>query len=325
MSRWAKWLSLGVAGAGVVAAIYGRTIERSRVVLDRYTIRIDRGGLPPEGLIVLHISDLHCRATGQVQARKLIRLRCLLAREPYDVVALTGDLIHNEAGLPTALAVVESLRPRLGGFSCPGNRDYWESSLRDILGSRPSGAGRLRWSEVAEATRRLVEFVCKVARNERVHLRVMAHDVPAMHDALRVRGIEPLVNRAFHLKTPDSDLWLAGVDDFTQGKPDLAAALAEVPEGATLILLAHNPDIWLQPGAARADLILAGHTHGGQIRLPFAGVIHTQGTHLSRQRPAGWFQQGATRMHVSRGVGESLRFRLGAPPQVTLIRLMGAR
>jgi len=325
MSRWAKWLSLGVAGAGVAAVIYGRIIERSRVILERYTIRVDRGGLPPEGLTVLHISDLHCRASGHVQARKLVRLRRLLASESYDVVAVTGDLIHNEAGLPTALTVVEFLRPRLGGFSCPGNRDYWESSLRDILGSRPPGTGRLRRSETKEAARRLIEFVLKVARNERVHLRIIAHDVPAMHDALRARGIAPLVNRAFHLKTPDTDVWLAGVDDLTQGKPDLAAALAEVPEGAALILLAHNPDIWLQPGAARADLILAGHTHGGQIRLPLAGAIHTQGTHLSRRKPAGWFQRGATRMYVSRGVGESLRLRFGAPPQVTLIRLMSAR
>ena len=76
------------------------------------------------------------------------------------------------------------------------------------------------------------------------------------------------------------------------------------------------------PASATADLVLSGHTHGGQVRLPVVGVAHTQGTHLSRQRPAGWFERGATRMFVSRGLGESIPLRFGVRPQVALIRLV---
>jgi predicted MPP superfamily phosphohydrolase len=309
--------------------LYARFVERTLVQLDRFTFPVAKPGLPPEGLTILHLSDLHCRADsrrsplgGGTQARKLARLRRLLADEQYDLVLLTGDLIHDEPGLPVALALIESLHPRLGGFSCPGNHDYWESSVWGIFGRQRPDVRRLRWADVADAARRLWDFGWKVIRNERVYLHVAFHDVPAMHAALTARGIQPLVNAAYHLRAGGADLWIAGVDDLTQGTPDLSTALAGVPAGALTILLAHNPDFWLAPESGRADLVLAGHTHGGQIRLPLVGAIHTQGTHLARRRAAGWFQRGASRMFVSRGVGESLPLRLGVRPQAALIRLI---
>ncbi len=291
--------------------------ERSQVRLDRFTIAIDKPGLPPGGLTLLHLSDFHFRAGGTIQARKIARLQALLAGVEYDLVALTGDLIHDAAGFETALELIASLRPRLGGFSVPGNHDYAEYSVWGLFG-HPVGRFAKSPYNIARA---LVDFVRKVARNELVRQPVAFNDVPAMHAALAERGIRPLVNAAFHLATGGVDLWLAGVDDLTEGQPDLTAALADVPAAAPLILLAHNPDIWLAPAVARADLILAGHTHGGQVRLPFLGAIHTQGTHLTRKKPAGWFARGATRMFVSRGLGESIPLRFGVPPQAALIRL----
>ena len=125
-----------------------------------------------------------------------------------------------------------------------------------------------------------------------------------------------------HVQAGEADLWVAGVDDLTQGQPDLGAAIADVPDGALLILLAHNPDSWLDPCADRADLVLAGHTHGGQMCLPWIGAVHTQDTHLTRRRPAGSFERDKTRMFVSRGLGESFPMRFGAPLQAALIRLV---
>jgi predicted MPP superfamily phosphohydrolase len=168
-----------------------------------------------------------------------------------------------------------------------------------------------------------VGFAGKVVRNERVYARVAAHDIPAMNAGLQAIGIQPLVNAAARLKSAGVDLWVAGVDDLSQGTPDLDEALRDVPAGAPLLLLAHNPDIWLEKQVTRADLVLAGHTHGGQVRLPGLGSIHTQGTHLSRRKAAGWFERGGTRMFVTRGVGESLPLRLGVLPQAALIRLVG--
>ncbi len=323
MRSLTKGLFFGAIGAAAAIALYARTIGRAQVRLDRYAMPVNKPGIPARGLTILHLSDLHLRASGGIQARKLANLKQLLAGEQYDLVALTGDLIHDQAGLAAALDFVAGLRPGLGGFSCLGNHDYWESSIWGIFGTRPENAGPWRISDIVEAGRKLAAFAGKVVRNERVYARVTAHDIPAMNAGLQAIGIQPLVNRAMHLRAEGVDLWVAGVDDLSQGKPDLNEALTDVPVGAPLLLLAHNPDIWLEKQVTRADLVLAGHTHGGQVRLPGLGSIHTQGTHLSRRKAAGWFERGATRMFVTRGVGESLPLRLGALPQAALIRLVG--
>lgn len=320
MKRWV-WGGLVAAAAGAGAAIYATQIERALVRLDRYTIEVDRHGLPPEGIAILHLSDFHFQASGAVQARKIAALQRLLAEVHYDLVALTGDLVHDAAGFTVALALIEGLRPRLGVFSCPGNHDYAEYSVWGVFGHT------WRAGDLAGNVRQLTGFVRKVLRNELVRLPVTFNDVPAMHEALAERGVQPLVNRAVRVRGEGGEFWVGGVDDLNEGRPDLAAALAEVPDDAFLLLLAHNPDIWLDPRILGADLVLSGHTHGGQVRLPLFGAAHTQGTHLTRQRPAGWFERGGVRMFVSRGLGESIPLRFGARPQAALIRVlpMGAR
>ena len=313
-----------LAGAG--AFVYASQVERAEVQLDRYTVEVDRPDLPPDGIIVLHLSDFHFRAGGRVQARTIARLKRLLAGERYDIVALTGDLIHDEAGFPAALSLIESLRPRMGAFSCRGNHDYIEYSTWGVFGhtwGETGESGGLSPGDLLGAARKFVDFFRKVLRNELVRLPVAFNDMAAMDAGLLSAGVQPLVNTAVQMK--GADLWIAGVDDLTEGHPDLRAALAGVPDEPLLILLAHNPDIWLDARVATADLILSGHTHGGQVRLPVVGVVHTQGTHLSRQRPAGWFERGDTRMFVSRGLGESIPLRFGVRPQAALIRLVPKR
>jgi predicted MPP superfamily phosphohydrolase len=313
---------LGAAAFGVGAALYALFVERTLVQLDRYTVPSAGSGLPPGGITILHLSDFHFRAGGRVQARKIARARRLMAGLEYDLVALTGDLIHDAAGFPHALELIGSLTPRLGAFACPGNHDYSEYSVWGVFDHtwrEGEAAGRPARADLIGALRKLADFARKVLRNELVRLPVAFNDVPAMNADLRACGFTPLVNRAVHVQAAGADFWVAGVDDLTEGRPDLAVALSGVPEGAPVLLLAHNPDGWLDPLAERAGLILAGHTHGGQVRLPGVGAAHTQGTHLSRRRPAGWFQRGGTRMFVSRGLGESIPLRFGAPPQIALI------
>ena len=267
MKRWIGGAALGAVLAGAGAAWYASQVERADVQLDRFTVEIDRPGLPPEGVTLLHLSDFHFRAGGRVQARKIARLQQLLAAERYDIVALTGDLVHDAAGFPVALALIEGLRPRLGAFSCPGNHDYAEYSVWGVFGhtwqegdltadaqseNAPGWRGlRVSVRRLIDAVRKLAVFARKVLRNELVRLPVAFNDVPAMHAALAARGVQPLVNRSVHVQANGLDLWLAGVDDLNEGGPDLAAALADVPDDAPLILLAHNPDIWLDRACRR--------------------------------------------------------------------------
>lgn len=319
---------LALAGsATALLALYANRYERQRAVLTRYVVPLNRPGLPADGLVLLHLSDFHFRAGGAIQARKIAGLRELLAGEAYDVLALTGDLIHDRAGFDVVLRLVEDLHPRLAAFYVPGNHDYAEYSVWGVFGHtwRESGAaGRRGLAEVVRAGGQVASFVRKVATNQLVRLPVGFNDVPAMMAELASRGVEPLVNRAVRVQGRGADLWFAGVDDLVEGRLDLAAALAEVPDTAALVLLSHNPDVWLDSRVDRADLVLSGHTHGGQVRLPWLGAAHTQGTHLSRRQAAGWFQRGPARMFVSRGLGESIPLRLGVPPQAALIRLIPA-
>jgi predicted MPP superfamily phosphohydrolase len=90
------------------------------------------------------------------------------------------------------------------------------------------------------------------------------------------------------------------------------------------LLLSHNPDILLEPGIEQADLILAGHTHGGQIVLPWLGAANTNSDYLPRHEVSGYLQRGKTQVYISRGVGEGIPIRLGASPQIALITVKPA-
>lgn len=324
---------VGAAAAiGFGAYWYAHHVERVNVSLHRATVEVKKPGLPPAGITILQLSDFHFRAADRVQEARLARLRALLDEEHYDLLALTGDLIHNEAGAPRALAFLAELRPEIAAFWVPGNRDYWESSFRAVLGTPEERRGLAPAGQVRLVFRKARRVLRMFAGNERAALRLHRNDIAGMNAALEVLGIKPLINRAARLVGSDYDLWVAGVDDLTQGQPDLDAALAPVPAGAPLILLAHNPDVWLAAvldgqgdgatSARRADLVLSGHTHGGQLNLPLIGAWYRQGTRVGRHKPAGWFEAGTSRMFVSRGLGESFPFRVGAAPQAALIRLL---
>jgi predicted MPP superfamily phosphohydrolase len=322
MSRLLRNALLVGSGLGVAAFVYGRFVERARVRLDRYTVEIDGPGIPRRGFTILHLSDLHIRSRERVQDRKLARLRALLAGEQYDILAFTGDLIHHIEGLDAAIAFLRGLTPRLGAFTVPGNRDYVESSFLAVLGTREERAKLPLAARLRMAPERSKKIARRFLLNEPNTLKMRTNDMTAINDRLAAAGMRPLMNTAHHLQVGDVDLWLAGVDDLGNGRPDLRRALAPVPEAATLILLAHNPDAWLHPLANRADLILSGHTHGGQVAAPVFGALYRQGTHLDRRTAAGWFVRGRTRLFVSRGLGESFPLRIGSPLQAVLITLV---
>jgi predicted MPP superfamily phosphohydrolase len=138
--------------------------------------------------------------------------------------------------------------------------------------------------------------------------------------AIEGRGIEILTNEAFPAIPGDDALWIAGVDDVEYGTPDLAAALATVPEGAAVILASHNPDIAHPAEEAGVDLLVAGHTHGGQIRLPLIGPVPPLPTELGRAYDKGLFEIGPMRMFLTSGAGESgPRARLFDPPEIVML------
>jgi hypothetical protein len=164
-----------------------------------------------------------------------------------------------------------------------------------------------------------------------------------IRSTIEADGVKVLVNENVRL---GDGLYLAAIDDLMSGRPDLGRALEGLPKHSPVVLLSHNPTI-LPKVADRELLILAGHTHGGQIALPFLGPRGTVGlpgvnsfswfyesigvrTHRGRldaistyRYPEGWYEEGRARMFVSRGVGisQTIPLRLNCPPEIACFTL----
>lgn len=130
-------------------------------------------------------------------------------------------------------------------------------------------------------------------------------------------GVNFLLNEARPVR---EGVWLVGLDDPSSGTPDLEAALRGVPLDAFTIAVFHAPAYFDDRVALRCPLALAGHTHGGQVRLPFVRPLwlpRGSGRFLE-----GWYEQGSSRMYVSRGVGTSmLPVRFFCRPELAIITL----
>jgi predicted MPP superfamily phosphohydrolase len=135
---------------------------------------------------------------------------------------------------------------------------------------------------------------------------------------LENEGIQVLSNHA----VPIADrLWLVGWDPYQNGHPHLPEVLGTVPENAVAILASHSPDVILEEGFARAQLILAGHTHGVQIRIPGLPSPITL-TRVGWRYTQGLYGLGETYLYINRGIGTSMvPLRVYSAPEITLIRL----
>lgn len=114
---------------------------------------------------------------------------------------------------------------------------------------------------------------------------------------------------------------LAGTDDYWMESYELGKTLSDIPDGKPVVLLTHNPDAIMDDRTHRADLILSGHTHGGQVRLPFIGAVSPIPNELGRKYDRGTFAlPKETTLIVSHGVGESMaRPRFLTVPEILFI------
>jgi predicted MPP superfamily phosphohydrolase len=137
-------------------------------------------------------------------------------------------------------------------------------------------------------------------------------------------GIAYLDNRSERVTVNGATLWVAGVGDPWTGQDDLEAALADVPDGELVVLLAHSPDIVAEAADKHITLMLAGHLHGGQVVIPFAGPVVGM-SKFGTRFAEGHFLVGPTHLVVSRGLGEeSVPGRLFCAPEILVVTLRRA-
>lgn len=139
---------------------------------------------------------------------------------------------------------------------------------------------------------------------------------------LAAEGVRVLDNRAVPVA---QKLWLAGWNPYVKGFPALGEVMATVPLGAAVVLASHSPDVVLEAGFSRAQLVLAGHTHGIQIRIPGLPSPITL-TRLGWRYTRGLYRFDGTHLYINRGIGTTMvPFRVFSPPEITVLRLRSIR
>ena len=285
-------LAGAVAVAGAACVGYGVLVERDWYRLRRERVRALEPGQAP--LTVLHLSDLHLTVADTRRVAFLERL----AAEPVDLVVLTGDMLGEPAALGPVLEALGRFRPRLGAVAVLGSNDYWAPRFRNPLGYFLGPSSRRKRSSGRNPWRELV-------------------------GGLQARGWTVLSNRRGRL----ADVELAGMDDPHIRRDDPGVAVPADGQAPPRLRLGvvHSPyrralDAFAGNGY---DLVLAGHTHGGQVRLPGVGALVTN-CDLPRDRVRGLSRWGSSWLHVSAGLGTSkyAPFRFACRPEASLLEVV---
>ena len=160
------------------------------------------------------------------------------------------------------------------------------------------------------------------------HLNHPVYGVLGNHDSIRMlpglesMGIRMLLNEVAPIEKGDEVIYLAGIDDAHYYRVDnIQKAACQVPPDAVSILLSHTPEVYRQAAHAGVDMMLCGHTHGGQICLP-GGIPVTLDSNCPRYMGAGAWRYHEMIGYTSRGAGTCIvSVRLNCPPEVTLHKL----
>jgi predicted MPP superfamily phosphohydrolase len=291
---------LGAAGLlGASAIAYGAGYERNAFTLRRLEIPVLSRGASP--FRVLHLSDLHMLARQKSKQQWLYELGRLVP----DLVVLTGDVLSSGEAGPSVLKALDPLLRRPGIF-VPGNNDYFEpvfkSPTRYIYNhNTPPRGAPIDWAGFAT---QLVDAGWQDLTNVRIDLKVAGR-------VIDVRGVDdPYLKRDR----------LADVRGLADPGADLRLGIAHAPEPRII-------DAYTADGV---ELLLAGHTHGGQVCLPGFGPLVTNcGIDRKRARGLSRYSAGGNEawLHVSAGLGTSpyAPIRFACRPEATLLTLSGVR
>jgi uncharacterized protein len=140
---------------------------------------------------------------------------------------------------------------------------------------------------------------------------------------LKSQGLPVMYDESQPIEREGKKLWIAGLDD-NPDETDLTAALKKVPAREPVVALIHEPDTADFVSKYPVDLQLSGHSHGGQVRLPFIGAAYLPP--LARKYPRGLRKVGGLTLYTNVGIGTmGLPLRLNCPPEVTLFTLRAGR
>ncbi|MEB3198798.1 MAG: metallophosphoesterase [Candidatus Sericytochromatia bacterium] len=264
---------------------------------DRWGFRLGHHRVPcpalPRPLRILHLSDAHLLSRDTAK-QAFIRQ---VTDDNYDLVCFTGDVAEDEDAEHLVPGLLSRM-PRLGAYIVLGNHDRLRQPrrvmLEEFLTQRFTGKGQ-----------RPPTAQLKARYEDQARWRVLVNET-VLHE---VDGCKVAV---------------VGVDDPFTGQGNLAQAMRGLKQADVLIGLVHVPTDLASFSQRSFHLVLSGHTHGGQIRLPGVGAVVTQ-CDLPRRHARGVHWVERTAVHVSEGLGAGtlIRLRVNCPPRAHVIELGG--
>ena len=281
--RFLKETAIALSAAPFVAGAYGLFYGRLNLETTHQQIKLRRLPKTFDGFRIVQLSDLHISSF--MSAEEIRKYVAIANQLKGDLVVLTGDFVTDDPSAEGAVVrELSALHAPFGVFGCLGNHEYMTETEESI--TRLFASGQIR-----------------ILRQERVPIQL--HE-----ETLNLIGID--YQQARFSKDHGGHL----VDQYLAGSENL------VMPGTVNILLNHNPNAFDRAAELGIDLMLAGHTHGGQLSLEF---VH-RGLCLSRlvtPYVSGWYQKAGSQLYVNRGIGTiGLPMRVGARPEITVFELV---
>ncbi len=260
-------------------------LEPHRVLLRRYEVRLPHLPAAVDGLRIVQISDLHVSAL--TSPRFLRRVVQTCNNEKPDLVALTGDFVS-----------------RRNSYSHFTFARMWAKPVMHYAEAMAAELKRLQ----------APDGVFGVPGN---HDHSRGH-FEAIEKLLHGAGVQTPVNQSTCVR---GVLPVVGLDDLRAGRPRVRQAFAGIDAQSAQLVLSHNPRI-LPLLKGRNCLVLAGHTHAGQVHLPLTNFRRRPRDMRGGTYFQGWYQEGQARMYVNSGIGSvhfPMRFR--CPPEIAVFTL----
>ena len=283
----------GAIALGAGAAAYA--------LLEPYRFKVDRVEVPVEGLrdrlTVLHLADTHLTEADGARARFVARIPDLIGAVP-DLVLSTGDMIDDNTGIDPLADALRNIEARHGKFYVFGSHDYFQT----------------KWKPPT-----------KYFTGEQMTPELRAADTARLEQRLGEQGWTPVINTTEHLNVGRIRVRVAGVDDPYLNR-HRTGHIARARDDDVAIALVHAPNVVSEWLLNDFDLVLAGHTHGGQVRLPLIGALVTNSS-LPTALAVGLHKIGRGHLYVSPGLGHSRYspIRFLTRPTATLLELTPRR
>jgi uncharacterized protein len=256
------------------------------------THRLEVAESVPE-IKVLHLSDLHLKERDRRLATFVSELSSITN---IDLILATGDLIEDNSGIEPLLGCLSTLNARWGCYYVLGSHDYHQSAF--------------------------TSYAKYFTARKKGPLGAPPAATEALESGLAHLGWRALTNKSETRETPSGTWKLAGVDDPYLGRHD-ASVIKRESADALAIGLVHSPDVVSEWFLAGFDLVLAGHTHAGQVRVPFYGALVTNCL-LPTALAGGPHRIGNGWLHVSPGLGTGKfsPIRFNCLPEATVLQLV---